>query len=134
MIDLRTATRSERLLRRALHANAMFSAVSGVVLVLVAIPLAGPTGVAAWLLATVCVGLLPFAHVVRIDASAEPIDTRRAWAIVAAEAGWVIAAVVIIVLPTSTTAAGKLMLGAVSLAVAAFGIAQAIDLRVRQSH
>ncbi len=104
-------------LRNALRMNAAFSAVTGVGLVVSGPWLAGPIGVHPVLLPVVGVGLLVFAARLLLVAAA-PGDavTRAVGGILAADAAWVVGALVVIA-AGSLTSLGAIALGAVTLVV-----------------
>lgn len=120
-------------LRRALNANAAFSAASGLLLALGAVPVARFLGIApyAWGVAAVGLGLLGFAAEVARQARRKPVDARRVGAICAADLAWVVASRALLAgWPELLSLAGRIAVAAVAIAVGAFAGAQAIGLAV----
>ena len=116
------------ILTRTLAANAGFSAVIGVNLVIGAVPLSRWLGIPTWLTIAVGVGLLPFALAVAKTARNPKRGTVHQ--VIISDIAWVIgAAVVLIGFPRSMTPTGLWALGLVSVAVADFAALQAIGLR-----
>jgi hypothetical protein len=115
------------LLSKAMIDNALFSGVTGLVLVIGARWLDGWLGLDAWLL--VGVGLLVYA------ADLAWLSRSERWLIpggrlaVIADIGWVIAAAALIVFTAVLTNQGELALGLVSAVVAGFATTQWIGLR-----
>lgn len=117
-----------KILTRTLAANAGFSAVTGVILVIGAVPVSRWLSIPTWLAIAVGVGLLPFALVVAKTARNPRRDS--VWQVIIADIAWVIAAVVVLVgFPRSMSTAGLWSLGLVTVAVADFAALQFIGLR-----
>jgi hypothetical protein len=115
-------------LTRALLGNAGFSAVTGVSLVLGAVPLSRWLEIPTWLTAAVGVGLLPFSLAVSVVARRPSLRTVRL--VIAADLVWVAgAAIVILGFPQSMSTSGLWVLGLVTVAVAGFAVLQAVGLR-----
>ena len=119
-----------RLLASAVSYNVIFSAVSGIVLLVAAPSLSGPIGVAGWILAALGVGLVAFA-VALVWLLAAP---RRlaSWArlVLVADVAWVLGAVVLVAgFPGVLTRARQFGLGAVSVVVATIAVGQTVGLR-----
>lgn len=116
------------LLTRALTANAVFSLISAIALVVGAVPLGRWLDIPALSSVTLGVGLGIFAlAVARVARRPRPGPVR---AIIAADATWVLgAAIVIVGFPWALSTAGLWLLGVVSLAVTDFAVVQAIGLR-----
>lgn len=111
------------LLRLALTVNAAFSGLTGSGALILASSLSERLGPPAWSLRVLGAGLLVFAAIVAREARA-PTGTM-ARQIVAADAGWVIAAAVIVVsAPNWLTEAGRTVLIAITLVVAGVAAAQ----------
>lgn len=120
------------LLASAISHNALFSALSGIVLLAAAPVLSSPIGVAAWILATVGVGLVGFAGVLVWLLAAPPRLAIGAPFVLAADVAWVLGAVVLLAgFPRLLAPAGQVGLGAVSMVVAAIAVGQAVGLRRR---
>lgn len=122
------------LLRRALIGNALFSTLSGVVLLAVAGPLAPLLGVPAMALRVVGAALLPFAYGLWRNANREVVRREEAWVAVALDAVWVIASAVLVfgeLWPLET--AGVVAVAGVASVVLCFAVLQALGLaRVSQ--
>lgn len=119
-----------KILTWTLAANAGFSVVTGVILVIGAVPLSRWLGIPTWVTIAVGVGLLPFAVAVANTARSPRRDTVRQ--VIFADIAWVIgAAVVLIGFPRSMSTAGLWALGLVTVAVADFAALQVIGLRHR---
>ncbi|MCW5733002.1 MAG: hypothetical protein KIS73_02690 [Enhydrobacter sp.] len=129
---------SDRLLRRTLWGNAIFSVVSGVVLVAFATPFAAsathaPLSVAGLDLAIVFellgVGVVLFGAVCGWAASRESLPRGWARVIFAADILWVAASALVLVLPVSWTTAGIAGIVVVALVVADLAILEYLGLR-----
>ncbi len=119
---------TDRLLRRALLGNALFSAVSGVTLLLLAAPLSNVLELPVWLLTVVGVGLLPFAAVVALIARDPDLPSTRA--VIGADIAWVVvAAAVLVTVGSSMAPSAAITLGIVTVAVADFAVLQWVGLR-----
>ncbi len=119
---------NDTLLQNALRGNAAFSAVSAFVLLLGGSALAEWIGVPTPVVYVLGVGLLPWAGFAWW--TAQTLDERAVALVIAGDALWVIAAIVVIALrPGDMTDEGVVGLAVISVAVAAFGVAQTIGLR-----
>lgn len=121
-----------RLLRRALYANAGFSALSGLVLFVDAAPLAALIGgaVPPLFLEILGVVLVGYAGALILSGRRTPIRRYEAWTAIALDAGWVaISAVVIAAFPQYLSAAGIALIAGVALVVLGFAVVQAMGLR-----
>lgn len=117
------------LLRRSLTANAVFSALSGIVAIAAAAPLADAMDIAWPWLVVIGAGLLPFAVIVAVTGRSRPIDRARAWSVVGADLAWVVGAIAVTAVPNLLTAEGKWLLAGVSSVVAGLTAAQWLGLR-----
>jgi hypothetical protein len=117
-------------LRSALRANGIFSAVSSILLIVLALPLSILTGIQPPVI-LVIVGLLvlPFAVLLLWATSRPTIDRRLAGATIVLDAIWVMASIAILIIgwPPLTTA-GKWLVGILALIVANFAIWQSVGL------
>ena len=121
-------------LRLALIANAAFSVVTGVALVVFAGPLAAGLlttgsvwpGVPAPIVAMALgLGLLGFAAVVALVGIHRPPPAAAVRAIIVADAGWVVtSAVALALLAEAMTASGRWTVGVVAIVVAVLALAQ----------
>lgn len=119
---------SDSLLRRSLSANAIFSAICGVVLVTASTPLAGPLEIPAGVLATIGAALIPFAAYVALVARRPEATAVRV--VVGADLTWVIAASALIVgLGSALATTAMVALALVSLVVADLAVLQYVGLR-----
>ncbi len=121
-----------KILTRTLAANAGFSAVTGVILIVGAAPLSSWLGIPTWLTIAVGLGLLPFAFTVARVARNPRRNTVRQ--VILADIAWVIgAAVIIIGFPQSMSTAGVWTLGLVTAAIGFFAAFQALGLRRKEA-
>jgi hypothetical protein len=116
--------RSSRPLQLALLANAAFSTVTGLAVLVFARPLAVTLGVdPAWLLPALGVGLLLFALDL-VRTARRPTPRYALW-ISALDFAWVLgSALLLAVAPHELTTVGRWVVAAVALFVASFGVAQ----------
>lgn len=119
------------LLRRALRANALFSAGGGLLLIFGARPLATFVGVnAPPVLALTGVVLVGYAAWLAWSAAREPLDQRVGAVAVALDAAWVVASVLVLAngwLPLTT--AGTWAVAIIADIVAVFALVQFYALR-----
>jgi hypothetical protein len=118
------------LLRRALQADAIFSGLSGVALIVAAGPIGTLLGLSAPLgLAALGVILIGYAALLYTTAAKEPIDRRRAIAAVVLDVIWVIdSAVVLLAGWLPLTPAGWWIILDVAIVVAVFAEIKFIGL------
>lgn len=123
-------------LRRVLLANAGFSFVSAIILMVDGAAIAPFLGeVPAWIYQLVGAGLLLFALDVAFIATRKP--PRPAWvkAVIAADASWVIASLVVLVFFNNIlTPVGNLVIALAAAAVSVFAIMQNRALHSKESH
>ena len=129
---------SDRLLRRTLWGNAVFSVVSGAVLAIFAGPFAdiaahGPISVAGLDLAVVFgllgLGVIALGALCAWIASRETLPAGLARLIFAADLAWVAGSVLVLALPATWTAAGFAGIVVVALIVADLAILEYLGLR-----
>ena len=129
---------SDRLLRRTLWGNAVFSVVSGAVLVTCATPFAAwathePVSVAGLDLAIVFellgLGVVLFGALCGWAASRASLPAGIARLIFAADIAWVAGSVLVLALPATWTMAGFIGIVVVALIVADFVILEYLGLR-----
>ncbi len=113
--------------------NAVFSAVSGALLIALASPIGRLGDLPEVLVASVGVSLLSFAAFVGAAARRDPVDRGAALIITVADFAWVVAAAAIIAVPDTMRAGGKAVLGALSAFVLVLGLAEAKALRSHQA-
>lgn len=119
------------LTRRALWANAAFSTVTGLTLLLAAVPLAAALGVVQPLvLRMVGASLLPFAAFVALTARQRPLRRSRVIAISVMDGGWVVGTVALALgLPDALNTQGWIAAGLVAVAVDTCFVGQVLGLR-----
>ena len=88
--------KSPHLLRRALVADAVFSGVSTLVLILAAGLLAGPLGLPEAFLRVIGLIFIPFVVLVTWTARREPTPRNAAWTVAGANAIWVVASIAVL--------------------------------------
>jgi hypothetical protein len=129
---------SDRLLRRTLWGNAVFSVVSGAGLAIFAGPFAraaahGPVEVAGLDLAIVLellgLGVIAFGALCAWVASRETLPHAWARVIFAADIAWVAGSILVLALPATWTMAGFIGIVAVALVVADLAILEYLGLR-----
>ena len=129
---------SDRLLRRTLWGNAIFSVVSGAMLVACATPFAAwathaPLSVAGLDLAIVFellgTGVVLFGALCGWAASREKLPQRLARTIFAADIAWVAASALVLLLPASWTTTGIAGIVVVALIVADIAVLEYLGLR-----
>jgi len=87
------AAQPDRLLRRALTADAIVVAMAGLALALSAGKLADPLGLSVSLLRLTGIGLLPYAAVLTFIATRSSISRAAAWTIVGLNLCWTVASI-----------------------------------------
>jgi hypothetical protein len=129
---------SDRLLRRTLWANAVFSVISGIVLVAFAGPFAtlateAPLSVGSLELATVFqllgLGVVAFGAIAGWAASRETLPRGWAQVIFAADVAWVAGSALVLLLPASWSAIGIAGIVVVALIVADMAVLEYLGLR-----
>lgn len=122
---------SDQLLRLALRGNALFSAVSGLVLAAGSYAIAPRLGVEpSWIVLAVGIGLLPFAFDLFVNSARLRIDHGRVKTAIAADIAWVAGSVAVVVIdPTGLTTAGYVTIVVVAAVVADFALLQWIGFR-----
>ena len=129
---------SDRLLRRTLWGNAVFSVISGAVLVACAAPFAAtatqaPVSVAGLDLALVFellgAGVVVFGALCGWVASRPTLPAGLARVILAADIAWVAGSALVLLLPASWTTAGVAGIAVVALIVADLAILEYLGLR-----
>jgi hypothetical protein len=129
---------TDRLLRRTLWGNAVFSVVSGAVLAAFAGPFAriaahGPVALMGLDLAIVFellgIGVIAFGALCAWVASRETLPQAWARVIFAGDIAWVVGSVLVLALPATWTMAGFIGIVAVALIVADFVILEYLGLR-----
>lgn len=129
---------SDRLLRRALWGNAVFSVISGAVLVALAAPFARmateePVSIAGLGLAIVFellgLGVIAFGAVCAWAASREILPRSLAQVIFLADIAWVVGSALVLMLPASWTATGIAGIVVVAVIVADLAVLEYLGLR-----
>ena len=129
---------SDRLLRRTLWGNAVFSVISGAALVAFATPFArlateAPLSVAGLDLALVFellgLGVVAFGAICAWAASRETLPRSWAQLIFAADIAWVVGSALVLMLPAAWTTAGIAGIAVVALIVADLAVLEYLGLR-----
>ena len=129
---------SDRLLRRTLWGNAVFSVISGAVLVAFATPFAllateAPVSVMGLDLALVFellgLGVVAFGAICAWAASRETLPRSWAQVIFAADIAWVVGSALVLMLPAAWTTAGIAGIAVVALIVADLAVLEYLGLR-----
>jgi hypothetical protein len=129
---------SDRLLRRTLWGNAVFSVISGAVLAACATPFAAaaahePVAIAGLELAIVFellgVGVILFGLLCGWIASRQTMPSGLARVVFAADIAWVVASAIVLFLPAAWTTLGIVGIAVVALIVADLAILEYLGLR-----
>lgn len=132
MTTFNTQTANEaNLLRGALRSNAIFSAVSGIVMVLGAGPMTTFLGIAeAGPLRLIGAGLFIWAAFAVYVAAQRPPSRGLVWLIIGGDLLWVVGSVLLIALdPLALTTGGKWLVALLADIVLLFAIVQFVGLR-----
>jgi hypothetical protein len=124
-----------KLLRQALRGNGVFSAISGLTLIIAVRPIAAFMGL-AWPLALTITGLvlLPYAAVLFWATSQAEIDPRLAKTAVVLDGLWVIGSILLLLTDwLNLSVAGNWTVALLAEAVLTFAILQALGLRRARS-
>jgi hypothetical protein len=118
-------------LRFAFRGNALFSGLSGLLMVVTAQPMAFSLGVdPPWALAVLGAGLILYALWLLQSSRRSPIDPRDVWAAVALDSAWVLGSGLIPRTSLVTlTGAGKWVVGLVAALVSGFAVLQIVALQ-----
>ncbi|MDX1691569.1 MAG: hypothetical protein R3290_11150 [Acidimicrobiia bacterium] len=119
----------DRLLRRSLAANAVFSLGAGLAGLVAASRLASLVGVPAVWIVAVAAGLIPFGLGVLRLARMDRVDPGAARAVVAADVAWIAGAAVIVALPGVLSPEGRVVVASLTAVVAVWAVLQAMGLR-----
>ena len=134
---------SDRLLRRTLWGNAVFSVISGAALVAFATPFAllateAPVSVMGLDLALVFellgLGVVAFGAICAWAASRETLPRSWAQVIFAADIAWVVGSALVLMLPAAWTTAGIAGIAVVALIVADLAVLEYLGLRRLAAH
>ena len=134
---------SDRLLRRTLWGNAVFSVISGAALVTFATPFArlateAPLTVMGLDLALVFellgLGVVAFGAICAWAASRETLPRSWAQLIFAADIAWVVGSALVLMLPAAWTTAGIAGIAVVALIVADLAVLEYLGLRRLAAH
>ena len=117
------------LLVRALRANAAYSIVSGSTIAIGAAALDDWTGVPAWLLVAVGVGLIGFAVALLVGAGRPSLLVDVGRTAVLGDVAWLIGVAALVLATDWLTTGGEVTLVLISIPVAAFAAAQWLGLR-----
>ncbi len=129
------AKTGDLLLRRSLVANAVFSAVSGLVLAVGSYAIAPRLGIEpSWIVLIVGLGLLPFAYDLFTNATKDRVDLGKAKTAITGDIAWVAGSIVILAIdPTGLTIAGFVTIALVAAVVAEFAVLQWLGYRRARS-
>ena len=123
-----------RFLRNVLRGNAIFSTVSGLIVLFFAESISQLIGLGnPMILVVLGIGLLPFAFFVYKVSAMETLNYKLVWAIIELDVLWVVGSVILIfsnLVPLTT--AGKWSIGLLADAVAVFAILEYVGLRKAQ--
>jgi hypothetical protein len=118
------------MLQRALSANALFSAVSGLVMLLFSPWLQTHLAAPGWFWITGGVGLLGFSAMLIVMARQPMLARQLTPMVVAADTGWVLSTfIALVVFLPEVTATGASLVGAVNVVVALLAAAQLAGYR-----
>lgn len=118
------------LLRQALYANVIFTALTALAALVFAAPLAEEFEVATWVMVAAGAGLLAWAALVWVFARRDPARRQEAWLVIAGDELWVIAVIVLLAaFPDALSDSGKLILAILTIVVAGLASAQLLGLR-----
>ena len=122
---------TSRLLRASLRGNAAFSALSGIVMIAAAAPLGALMGIAApYLLPAAGAVLILYSGTLWWNARRPEVSRAEARIAAALDVAWVVlSAVLLLVAPSLLAPAGRWLVAAVALCVAAFAVLQVLGLR-----
>lgn len=126
----RTSAR-DPMLQKTLRSNAVFSGLSGVLLLAAAGPVGVWIGVSEpWVLRIIGAGLVGFCVALILLARSERPDPRLVLGATVADFAWVVGSAVLLAgFPDLLTTDGKVAVAGVAVIVAAFGIGQWVGLR-----
>ena len=117
-------------LTTSMRANAVFSAISGVAAIGLAVFADRGLGLEPWLLGVLGIGLVVYGIQLTIWVRSARLTVPGARIATAADAAWVVtAAVILTAYPSAMDTTGRIVLAVVSLVVADFAIMQALGLR-----
>jgi len=119
---------ASKTLRIGLRANAAFSAISAVVLLLLSSTLAELFNAPRSVLLGIGVGLVLFVVDLLVTASRQTIPRKKALYFVGADVLWVLGSAVVLLVPTGLTTAGRLAILGVAMVVAGLAAAQYLAL------
>ena len=128
-----TVQSKDKFLKSALTANAVFSGLSGVMMILFGERLNSILGVEiSWLLLSIGIGLIGFSGYLFFVKSQKVVPATTAWAIVAADIMWVAGSLVVLVNPPSNMEpTGKTLVAGAALIVAIFAALQSHGTKIQ---
>ena len=115
-------------LRNILHANAMFSATSGLFLLLAAKPLAGFLGTRPPVLYILAIVMFSYAALIAFNTYRPEISRRFTLFTVIGDSAWVLASILLLLLPRFTSEA-KWAIGITAVCVDIFATLQFLEWR-----
>ncbi len=123
-------TTDDRLLRRALTANAAFCMASGLGMSIFSGPLADWLGAPRAVLIVVGIGLIPWGATLLAFSSRSELRRADAWTAILGDDAWVLGTLILVLgFPTALSSAGNAVAVAVALVVAAFAVLQYLGMR-----
>ena len=118
------------LLRRALKANAIFTSLSGLALLLLSDPIGGLLGYSNAIFYQILgIGFIAFAGYVYYLSQREEVDVKGSYGIVLADGLWVIGSVIVLLAFPAMPVAGKWAVGFIAEIVLIFAILEFIGVR-----
>lgn len=123
------------LIRKALYANVIFTAICSLVAIVGASTIGEAFGVEAPIMVLVGAALLTWAALVAIFARRQETRRTEAWVVIAGDELWVIGVIVLLALfPDALTDTGKLWLAILTLVVATLASIQLLGLKQLRSN
>ena len=123
-------TTDDRMLRRALTANAEFCMASGLGMAIFSGPLGDWIGAPRWALIVVGIGLIPWGAMLFAFSRRPQLRRADAWTAIFGDDAWVLGTLILVLgFPTALTSTGNAVAVAVALVVAAFAAVQYVGLK-----
>lgn len=120
---------SDRLLRTTLTVNAALTAITGALTAGLSALAAEPLGIPAGLLQVIGLSLLPYAAMLWVFSTHEPLRPREARLATAGDAVYVLGSFVAIAVAPDLTTWGRIVVAAVALVVADLAVLQWVGIR-----
>lgn len=117
-------------LTTSMRTNAVFSAISGLAAIGLALLFDRPLGLEPWLLGVLGIGLIAYGAQLAVWVRSERLTVPGARVATAADVAWVVSAVVILTaFPSAMSTTGRIVFAVVSLVVADLALMQGLGLR-----